>query len=52
MEGKDWYFFVKKLVEKLDNIIKKDEWVAIVLFIYCDFLYEEKKYLEVLKRCE
>ncbi|MDE5106794.1 MAG: hypothetical protein O4808_06920, partial [Trichodesmium sp. St17_bin3_1_1] len=52
MERKDRYSLVKKLVEKLDNTTKKDEWVAIVLLIYCDFLYEEKKYSEVLKRCE
>ena len=52
MERKDPYSLVKKLVEKLDNTTKKDEWVAIVLLIYCDFLYEEKKYSEVLKRCE
>ena len=52
MERKDPYSLVKKLVEKSDKTTKKDEWVAIVLLIYCDFLYEEKKYSEVLKRCE
>ncbi|MCH2050353.1 MAG: NACHT domain-containing protein [Trichodesmium sp. ALOHA_ZT_67] len=52
MEGKDRYSLVKKLVDKLDKTRKKDEWVAIVLLIYCDFLYEEKKYSEVLKRWE
>ena len=52
MERKDPYSLVKKLVEKSDKTTKKDEWVAIVLLIYCDFLYEEKKYSEVLKRWE
>ena len=52
MERKDPYSLVKKLVEKSDKTTKKDEWVAIVLLIYCDFLYEEKQYSEVLKRCE
>ena len=40
IERKDRYSLVKKLVDKLDNTRKKDEWVAIVLLIYCDFLYE------------